>query len=191
LETTAVPVDTNGDGVHDAIGYDTTGDGQLDALDESCNGIIDTITGPSNAEVGTAAATLLFETEVLQAFRACDTQRNLLVNDKNVPVMQETLSSVVLLSARKSRARGGLSMSHFKVHLLLTAVTTWLTEHLTNSSLPFFVAHIVCSLDAQFREIVLQHTPGHAETVSPFAFKMYHAAVGRPARLHRGSGSRR
>jgi hypothetical protein len=37
----AVPVDTTGDGIANAMGYDTTGDGQIDALDTNGDGRID------------------------------------------------------------------------------------------------------------------------------------------------------
>ena len=37
----AVPLDLNGDGKPDAVGYDTNGDGRVDSIDTNCDGHVD------------------------------------------------------------------------------------------------------------------------------------------------------
>jgi Ca2+-binding EF-hand superfamily protein len=49
-------VDTNGDGIGDAIGYDTTGDGTIDCLDTNGDGIIDVVLSTPMTIPGKAAS---------------------------------------------------------------------------------------------------------------------------------------
>ena len=55
----AIPVDTTGDGIANALGYDTTGDGKIDALDTNRDGNIDMRLPQSNSTPPMAQASYI------------------------------------------------------------------------------------------------------------------------------------